>query len=647
MAGGKFLRRVFPGALGILLIIFVRFGIDTLATIPILGRLRDSDPAASVGEVDVAGKLAVIDRIALPGRGLFLERTVVYWSGNPFSPTVDSLLVLGGSWVRTSGGEPGEGRPVSGLPPGRFAGIRMHSGGDTSLVCGTLNPSRTGVSARLTMEGSWGALSGTVFTEGSRDSAMIDWFSCSRIPGGFIALPEILGTPVFQGSMSVVRDGFLRAAGVVTGVDGDPAEIHFTMSDSLGYVSLSLSSRLENVREVLVSKAVDLLGGVYLDIDPSGHFTLDITNSDTIGITVAARMEPVRIFSPGLADDTVTVDARLEFRGTVCIGSMTVNVDSGLVVVQELPVNFSLRGSFSSLPRLELRLWNHAVEGQQLSRSVPESMMGILEGLELTGSASFDLRTVLDWGCPDSSDFSGVANVSALRLGYSPVSIGQLRQGGSCFMRDSWNGGRRIYLSPEENQGFVVFDSLHPSFEGLLRCAEDATFRSHHGLCEYHIRNSLRANMETGRFVRGGSTITMQLARNLFLGREKTLARKLQEVFLTWRLEVYLSKDRMLEIYANIVELGPDVFGFSEAAEYYFHRELGELSTRQMAYLVSILPGPRLYYRFYRNGRVPAYWEDYLDRLINIASRRGWIDPDSAVSALADSIVFSPAGEGF
>ncbi|MFO8184639.1 MAG: biosynthetic peptidoglycan transglycosylase [Candidatus Aegiribacteria sp.] len=647
MTGGKFLRTVFPVALGIFLILFVQFGMDALAGASILGRLRDSDPAASVADVDIGGKVAVIDRMALPGRGLFLERTVVYWSGNPFSPTVDSLLVLGGSWVQTRSGGPAEGRPGRGLPPCRFSGIRVHIGGDTSLVCGTLNPTRSGVSARLAMEGSWGALSGTVFTGGSGDSAIVDWFSCSRIPGGMIALPEMLGTPHFQGSMVVVRDGFLKAGGVVTGVDGDPAEVRFDMNDSLGYVSLSLSSRLETIREVLLTKADELMGGVYLDMDPSGHFTLDITDSDTIGVTVDARIDPLRVFSPGLADDTVTVVARLQFRGTFCIGSRTVSVDSGLVAVQEFPVNFSLRGSFSSLPRLELRLWNRSVDGHQLSRSVPNGMMGILEGLELAGDASFDLHAILDWGCPDSSDFSGNVNVSGLRVGYSPVSVGQLRQGGSCFMRDSWNGGRRIFLSPEQNQDFVVFDSLPPSFEGLLRCAEDATFRSHDGLCEYHIRNSLRANMETGRFTRGGSTITMQLARNLFLGREKTLARKLQEVFLTWRLEVYLSKDRMLEIYANIVELGPDVFGFSEAAEYYFQRDLRELSTRQMAYLVSILPGPGLYHRFFRNGRVPAYWEDYLDRLITISSSRGWIDPDSAVSALADSIVFSYAAEGF
>ena len=212
-------------------------------------------------------------------------------------------------------------------------------------------------------------------------------------------------------------------------------------------------------------------------------------------------------------------------------------------------------------------------------------------------------------------------------------------------MRDSRGRMRNIYLDTLENPDFVPFDSLHPSLEGLLKCAEDATFRSHNGFCLYHIRNSIRANVERGRFVRGGSTISMQLARNLFLERKKTYARKLQEVFLTWRLETYLSKNRILEIYANIVELGPDVFGFQDAARHYFGADLKELSTRQVAFLVSILPGPALYHRFHVNNNVPDYWEAYLDRLINIAEDRDWIHADSAVNAIADSIVFIPCPE--
>ncbi len=116
----------------------------------------------------------------------------------------------------------------------------------------------------------------------------------------------------------------------------------------------------------------------------------------------------------------------------------------------------------------------------------------------------------------------------------------------------------------------------------------------------------------------------------------------MQEVFLTWRLETYLSKNRILEIYTNIVELGPDVFGFQEAARHYFGADLKELSTRQESFLVSILPGPALYHRFHVNNNVPDYWEAYLDRLINIAEDRGWIHADSADYAIADSIVFIP-----
>jgi len=281
-----------------------------------------------------------------------------------------------------------------------------------------------------------------------------------------------------------------------------------------------------------------------------------------------------------------------------------------------------------------------------MTSCIPVELLGSLEGLQLGGEASFDIAVILDWENPDSSDFHAQVDASDLSIVVSPISIGQLRNRGSCLMRDSWSGMRRIYLDTLENSEFMLFDSLHPSFEGLLRCAEDATFRSHDGFCEYHIRNSIRANMASGDFTRGGSTITMQLARNLFLGREKTLARKIQEVFLTWRLEEYLSKDRMLEIYANLVELGPNVFGFQEAALYYFGRDFTALSTRQVAYLVSILPGPRLYHRFYSNNSVPDYWEAYLDRLINISKNRGWIDPVSAEQALADSIVFRTVNSG-
>jgi membrane peptidoglycan carboxypeptidase len=213
-------------------------------------------------------------------------------------------------------------------------------------------------------------------------------------------------------------------------------------------------------------------------------------------------------------------------------------------------------------------------------------------------------------------------------------------------MRDSWGNTRRIQLDPALSDSLVAMSGMPPWFEGILCCAEDGSFRRHSGFSPEHIRSSLSADVSQGRFARGGSTLTMQLARNLFLSREKTLARKLQEVFLTWRLEETLSKDRMLEIYINIVELGPDVFGFREASRYYFGVEPALLDPRQTAYLVSLLPGPRVYHGFFERGSVPGYWEDYLDVLLTSAFNRGALTREDLDRWRGGRITFGGSREG-
>ncbi|MCK4807960.1 MAG: transglycosylase domain-containing protein, partial [Candidatus Aegiribacteria sp.] len=353
---------------------------------------------------------------------------------------------------------------------------------------------------------------------------------------------EMLQGFVIEGRISASRSDHIFAEGMITEVDGESAEVYFELDDYSGSPFVRLSTDLANVRDVLIAQAENLLGDVYIDFEPSGYFTLEFIDENTVGVSIDAMLDSVRMYSPALADDTVNTAAALRFNGAVCINSWDVSIDSGSIVFGGVPVSFDLCGRFNECTRLSLRLWNDSLPGEDITSFVPLALLGRLEGLQLGGEASFDILVELDWETPDSSDFQALVDVSDLSVRVSPISIGQLRYGGSCLMRDSWGGRRRVYFDTLTNPGFVLFDSLHPSFEGLLKCAEDATFRYHDGFCEYHIRNSIRANMESGEFTRGGSTITMQLARNLFLGREKTFARKIQEVFLTWRLEVYLSK---------------------------------------------------------------------------------------------------------
>ena len=640
-------RAVLLAALFAAFLLIILFGVDAAVSLPVRGRLSKLDESCSFEDLRFAPGRILLRNLNFPERGLFLRNCVVYWSGSPLDPSVDSLLLEGGRWRRTAGSAHGgsAGETGSDFPHCRFSGIDLISGRDTVTVSGRYISNGFEETVFLQLTGNCGLGRGTAYLCGSRDSLHLDWFCLDRVPEGMIELPEPLIGLRFQGSMDAVRDDNIHVTGIVTGVNGDPAEVVFEIDDSLGYTALRISAELESVREVLISQTEELLGAEYVDLSPEGSFSLQFMNSDTIGVRVMADLDSLEIYSPRLSEDTVRTDLTVQCVGTVNPENWSVAVDSGTASFDDVSVYFSLTGEFCDAPRFSLHLWNDSLSGENLTASFPRELMGRLEGLELTGEASFDVLLEMDWGCPDSSDFQANVDVSGLRVAYSPVSVGHLRSGGSCRMKDSWGNSRLIELDTLENDDFVEFDSLHPSFEGLLRCAEDATFRSHRGFCIYHIRNSIIANIRSGRFSRGGSTLSMQLARNLFLGREKTLARKVQEVFLTWRIESYLSKDRMLEIYSNIVELGPDVFGFQEAALYYFGRDFRDLNTRQVAYLVSILPGPRLYHRFYRGEDVPDYWESYLDRLVRISDNRGWIHRDSAAAALRDTVRFSPLPE--
>jgi hypothetical protein len=466
-------------------------------------------------------------------------------------------------------------------------------------------------------------------------------FECP--PPGTVELPERLSGHRISGRLSgsVSRDS-IRVEGRLSGIDGSPVEIPFGYTSSGGSVRADLFLDVSDAEELIEARFDSLFPQAYMDTDPSGTFRVTMSGSDSIFLDVDALLDSTRLYSPILAGDTLDLALSVTCSGVYVPGTSVLLIDSGTVGIGEAEAGFSVDFRWGGRQTMLLHLWNDSLPGSLICPSVPRALMGRLGGLELAGEMEFDIGLYLDWDCPDSSDVWIDLDVSALEVESSPVRFGQLRgTGATCWMRDSWGHSRHIGLDTLSNPGFLVFDSLPGSFEPLVCCAEDAAFRRHDGFSLYHIRNSIRADMEQGRLARGGSTITMQLAKNLFLGREKTFARKLQEVFLTWRIEAYLSKDRILELYANIVELGPDVFGLREAAGYYFGVDAPELSVRQTAFLVSILPGPRLYHRFAVAGRLPGYWDSYLDRLISISMDRGWLSPEEGLPALEETLVFS------
>lgn len=142
-------------------------------------------------------------------------------------------------------------------------------------------------------------------------------------------------------------------------------------------------------------------------------------------------------------------------------------------------------------------------------------------------------------------------------------------------------------------QYWVPLSRISPHIQLAVVVAEDASFYSHSGFDWEGIRDAAVQNVEHGKLERGGSTITQQLAKNLYLSSDKTLLRKLKEAMITVALEYHLSKPRILEIYLNMVEWGLDVYGVEAAAHHHFGKSATDLTPGEAALLAAILPAPR------------------------------------------------------
>ncbi|MFM8316926.1 MAG: biosynthetic peptidoglycan transglycosylase, partial [Bacteroidota bacterium] len=127
--------------------------------------------------------------------------------------------------------------------------------------------------------------------------------------------------------------------------------------------------------------------------------------------------------------------------------------------------------------------------------------------------------------------------------------------------------------------------------------SEDAGFYSHKGFYLRAFRESIVQNFKKGKFARGGSTISMQLVKNVFLNHRKTLTRKAEEIFITWIIEnkKITSKKRMMEVYLNVIEFGNNIWGIGEASRYYFGKHPSQLTNKECVFIASLVPRPRVY----------------------------------------------------
>ncbi len=288
-----------------------------------------------------------------------------------------------------------------------------------------------------------------------------------------------------------------------------------------------------------------------------------------------------------------------------------------------------------------------AIPCQSVLDALPPELTPFLQGFRLAGTFSTDLHAGLDLSDLDAPvDLGGKVGIEGCRVTQSPEWASAERLSRPFEHTVEYEPGKWMTFSAgPENPDFVAYAEISPHLINSIMTTEDSGFFKHHGFIPSEFRTALQQNLQRGYFRLGASSITMQMVKNVLLSREKTLSRKLQEMFITWYLEHNLSKERILEIYFNVIEFGPGIYGIGRAAHHYFGKPARELTPRESAYFSSILPNPkRRYVQFcHATGQVDAKWDTYLKRILRRMHERGRLTDAEYEDAIAAPLQFSRA----
>lgn len=441
-----------------------------------------------------------------------------------------------------------------------------------------------------------------------KDSVVVAFKSTGAEAGSTPLSIELL-SPIAEGEPSLVLDG-----GPI------PLSLLGLREGALGLVEVSRATLFAKGRVALDAKGASATfdGEVRLANASLHHEKLSRETLRSLTVGVAARG---LVTSGALRLD----DARLE------VGTTHLGVHGS---VEQDTTHLHANLAFD-LP---------TVACQDLASSVPQGLMPTVRGMRFSGAFGARGRVAFD-----------TKNLDALELEYAfddrcratevPPAVARERFA-TVFTHTITHPDRSLgeARTGPGSGNWTDLGGISPYMPIAVLTTEDATFYRHHGFNHTAIKQSLVANVKARKFLRGASTITMQLAKNLFLVREKTLSRKLEEIVLANYLEQVFRKDDLMELYLNVVEFGPDVYGITQAAEHYFGRSPLDLSLGECLFLSSILPSPVRSHHLSDHGELPEHWKRHVQALMKIAEKTHRISPAELEDGLADNVVFHKAG---
>jgi len=368
----------------------------------------------------------------------------------------------------------------------------------------------------------------------------------------------------------------------------------------------------------------------------------DFDDDDTGGrLTVRGSLAAhnFSLYHPKLASNEIEVrSGALNFIAT--LGRGMASLDKGTeVVMNKLHLFPEINVRMKPSRAISIKVESAETEANDFFSSLPTGIFDATQGIRGTGTLTYRMHGDVDLAKVDSLHFDS----SLKGKNFAVTSFGEenLNQLNTDFAYTAYNDKgdslRTFHVGPS-NPDFTPYNSVSPYLRAAITTAEDPRFFSHKGFMEKAFVKSAIQNIKEHRFARGGSTISMQLVKNVFLSRQKTVGRKAEEALIVWLIENthLVSKQRMFEVYLNIIEWGPSryrwpsgkrgVYGVKEAALFYYGKRPDELTLPESLYLASIIPKPKFArYSFDAYGDLRRSTRYFFRLIADIMATRGLI----------------------
>ena len=368
---------------------------------------------------------------------------------------------------------------------------------------------------------------------------------------------------------------------------------------------------------------------------------LNVENIDKDGselhIDGYTSISNLKINHPKIASkDVVIKNARFDYR--FLLGEDFISIDStSTMQLNKIKVHPYVSYNTESDTVYTLKVDIPKMKAQDFIVSLPDGLFTHFQGMEATGNFDYKLDFKFNKNKPNKLVFDSKLNKEDLKITkYGEADLNKLN-GEFVYRAIIQNVLQRPVLVGNANPNYTPLDQISPYLRKCVLTTEDPSFFSHRGFINEAFKQSILKNIRTKKFSRGASTISMQLIKNVFLTREKTLSRKLEEILLVYILENnrVVSKERMLEVYFNIIEWGPNVYGIGEASHFYFQKRPSDLSVDECLYLATIIPKPRKFmYQFNDEGNLKDYALQNQKFLRNLMFRRGLLVPEDTLGQL-------------